>query len=494
MKNLPLIIALLLSLVGYIGLGYFTVRTDFTQFIALVFGLYILYWVAYKMTKSDEDIYLALGAAIGFRAVLLFVLPNLSDDYFRFYWDGLLLSNGISPFADLPKAFIAGSQLGHGIAGINEALYSQLNSPEYFTIYPPVCQFVFWVGAKLFPANIFGAVVVMKSFMLLFELGSIYFIKKLVDHYGLIKRFVLLYALNPLVIFELTGNLHFEGAMICFSLMAVWLLVKKRWVASALAMALAVCAKLLPLIFLPFLIKRLKAKSLIYFGIVGAVSLILFLPLFNISIVQNLWSSIDLYFQKFEFNASVYYVVREIGFWVKGWNIIETAGPYLALTTFASIMLLTLFEKNLSNRHLLNFMLFALTIYLVFANIVHPWYVTPLIAFGIFSQYRYPILWSALITLTYYTYATDAYTENLWIVLIEYLVVAVFGIYEYFCHKEAKTAFFDNVDSLEESCLFSGVPLWDDEKEDKYPYRPEHLIPTKKVEKSEVQTLLDEQN
>jgi len=463
MKNLPLIIAVLLSVAAYVGLGYYTVRTDFTQFISLLLLLYGLYWIIYKCTLTSEDLTFSIGAAIAFRVVLLFVLPHLSDDYFRFYWDGQLLANGISPFAYLPSEFISGSQVEHGIAALNESLFNKLNSPEYFTIYPPVCQFVFWLGAKIFPNDIYGAVVLMKSCMLLFEIGSIYFIKKLIDHFGLIKRFVLVYALNPLVILELTGNLHFEGAMICFSLMAVWLLVKNNWVGSAVAMALAVCSKLLPLIFLPFLLKRLRVKSIPYYAIVGVVSLVLFLPLFNVSIIQNLGSSIDLYFQKFEFNASVYYIVREVGFWVKGWNIIETAGPYLAGFTFVGIMFLALFEKTMSERHMLYFMMMALTIYLLFATIVHPWYVTPLIAFCVFSQYRYSVLWSALIAFTYYTYTTDAYIENMWIVGVEYFLVIGFGIYEYFCHKSTRQKYLDRIVAMEESCLFSGHDFYQED-------------------------------
>ncbi|HMP29158.1 MAG TPA: hypothetical protein PKD85_06145, partial [Saprospiraceae bacterium] len=36
----------------------------------------------------------------------LFTLPNLSDDIYRFYWDGVLIKNGISPYSHLPSQLI----------------------------------------------------------------------------------------------------------------------------------------------------------------------------------------------------------------------------------------------------------------------------------------------------------------------------------------------------------------------------------------------------
>ena len=57
--------------------------------------------------------------------------------------------------------------------------------------------------------------------------------------------------------------------------------------------------------------------------------------------------SIHLYFQKFEFNASVYYIIREIGFQMKGYNFIQTVGtisPFIV-----SKILLVFFKKDNKN-------------------------------------------------------------------------------------------------------------------------------------------------
>ncbi|MEO0876545.1 MAG: hypothetical protein AAFY48_18235 [Bacteroidota bacterium] len=87
---------------------------------------------------------------------------------------------------------------------------------------------------------------------------------RLLRYWSLPEERVLWYALNPLIIVEVVGNLHFEGAMIFFLLLGLWALLRwkgsdnKWWLAiSAVAMAMAVSSKLLPLLFFPFLIRRL---------------------------------------------------------------------------------------------------------------------------------------------------------------------------------------------------------------------------------------------
>ena len=62
------------------------------------------------------------------RLMLLFSFPNLSDDIFRFIWDGRMCSLGINPYGYLP------SEIVDNHAALGAELYSELNSPNYFTI------------------------------------------------------------------------------------------------------------------------------------------------------------------------------------------------------------------------------------------------------------------------------------------------------------------------------------------------------------------------
>jgi hypothetical protein len=75
-------------------------------------------------------------------------------------------------------------------------------------------------------------------------------------------------------------------------------------------------------------------------------------------------------------------------------------------------------------------MFWLLTIYLAFSAVVHPWYLTPLVALSVFTRLRFALIWSAMIPLSYYTYSVIPYSENHWFTGIEYLIVIGFLIWE----------------------------------------------------------------
>jgi len=509
MKDLIVKIGVGIFLIGLVYLlGYETARTNFTQLIFL-YGLFFLSYLAiFFYTKTPKALLFFTGLAILLRFILVFTLPNFSDDLYRFIWDGRLIIQGINPFDHLPSYYIENNS---SITGLTAELYQQLNSPNYFTIYPPVNQVIFAVATWLFPNSIWGSSLVMKSFLFLFEMGSIFLIIDLLKQFQLPAKNVLLYALNPLIIVEITGNIHFEGAMIFFLLLAIWLIaVRQKWVLSAIAFALSVASKLLPLMFLPLLVRRIGSikserfnpittkdesssfplwrgrgggntnqdkeflpptpskggepqsdfkllilinsffvfikqrirledwfslnwkKIISYFSIIGVSLILLFIPLINGVFLSNFGDSLNLYFQKFEFNGSLYYFFRWIGFQVKGYNIIGTLGPRLAVVALVGILLITLLEKDISWEKVFERMLFAVCCYLFCSATVHPWYLAMPVVFCVFTRFRFPILWSGLIFLTYINYSYGTYYENLWMVGIEYVLVFGYLIYELF--------------------------------------------------------------
>ena len=146
-------------------------------------------------------------------------------------------------------------------------------------------------------------------------------------------------------------------------------------------------------------------------------------------------SSIGLYFQKFEFNASIFYIVREIGFWVKNWDIIQVASKWLSMIVISIILVIT-FLENIKKQNLPGIFVWPLFIYFAFASIIHPWYVTPIVAFCLFSRYWFPILWSFTIFISYAGYTPDGFQEQLWVLLLEYIPVYVVLIYELWKNKD----------------------------------------------------------
>lgn len=433
-SNLLSYTALAVSAAAYAALAYATPRTNFNQLLLL----YAVVFVAYLYTTNQRfNLWHGIAAAMFFRLIFLFATPALSNDYFRFVWDGRLLSAGLNPYLYLPEFFTQPE--AQQVPGITQDLYAQLNSQAYYSVYPPVSQAVFWLAVKLSPQSISGSIVVMRLVLLLAEAGSILLLWRLLRKMALPEKHVLLYALNPLVILELVGNLHFEALMIFFLLLALHQLFYHRLVWSGFAFGLAIGSKLLPLMFLPFLLRKLGLRQFILYGTVVLITVVAqFAPLINLEVLQNIFQSLDLYFQKFEFNASVYYVLRWLGFRVTGYNTIAILGPLLSLVTLAVILSMASVKKLGSVRRLAGYMAAALTVYLLLSTTVHPWYLTTLLALTIMSHFRFAVTWSGLAILTYAAYRTPAYREDLLLVTLEYSLVLLWLAAELYLYRQRR--------------------------------------------------------
>ena len=432
-----LMAALLIALT--IGLGYFTRQHEFTKITGFYTPLFLLYLLAIHPSPliPHPSLKFYLSLAILLRLILLFSMPNLSNDVYRFIWDGRLLVQGYNPFDHLPLFYLENAVK---VEGIDQALFEAFGAKNTYTSYPPVAQVQFASACWLFPENIYGCVVVMKLWLFVFEAGSIFLIIKLLRRFNLPERNVLLYALNPLIILEIMGNLHFEGAMIFFLLLALWLLTARCWSLSAIAFALSICSKLLTLMFLPFFVKKMGwGRSLRYFFITGAVTVLLFLPVVNPSFFGNFSESLGLYFQKLEYNASLYYLLRWVGWQIAGYNMIARFGPALGLLAMTGIFWLAFKGSSRSNPNLKDLpeaWLFAICIYLACTTTVHPWYLALPVVLCVFTKWRFPVVWSGLIFLTYINYSYEPFWENLWVVALEYAFTAAWAIWEWRSSKE----------------------------------------------------------
>jgi len=433
----------------YALLAYSIDRSQFTGLLGLYFLVVWGYSIRVRAipeltTVAGPDRFFILSAVI-FRVILLLAPPSLSDDYARFAWDGRLLVHGYNPYLYLPR-LLSGTSMAQ-LAGLTDELFSRLNSPDYFTVYPPLNQVFFglaaWLGGNDLPAT----VIWLRVPILLAEIGTILLLPRFLKRLGKNPNYALIYALNPLVVLELTGNIHFEGVVIFFCLLAIWLLVgdQKEMIShsrnkislfhlllSAFVFALAVGTKMLPLIGLPLLIRYLGWRNgLIYSTAVGAVTMAMFLPFASIELIQNVGSSINLYFQKFEFNASIYYLLREIGYKIVGYNAIGIIGKVLPIVSTCLILLLSFTSKrNESWQYFFTRGLIILFIHYLLSLVIHPWYVSLLVLLSVFVENRFAIIWSILIFGSYFAYHTIPFNESLWVIGVEYVIVIIFFLYE----------------------------------------------------------------
>lgn len=413
-----------LSVLLYL-IGYETPRENFTQF----FGLYMLSFVAFYtlwLNKQNWKFKHFFILAIVLRLVLLFAAPELSNDFYRFIWDGELITRGVNPYAHTPNELISQGPfyneqymriLYHGMGELSQ---------EHYSCYPVFNQLLFYVPATI-SDSITANVIILKVIIILADIGAIFIGSKILELLKKPKHMIWLYALNPFILLEFAGNLHFEGVMIFFILLAIYYILIDKWLFGAIFFGLAIQIKLIPFLLIPFLYKKMKwRRSLGFTALTFVVVLSMGAIMLNEQLLDNFMVSIDLYFSNFEFNASIFYVVREIGFAAKGYDNIQTVGPILSKLAIILISIYALVKSYRDDSSIFTGMMFALVIYYAFATTVHPWYISLILIFSIFTKYKFALIWSLLVMLSYFAYSNLFFEENLILIIVEYVIV--FGI------------------------------------------------------------------
>ncbi|WP_378186390.1 mannosyltransferase [Aquimarina sp. W85] len=445
---------LIFAILFYLVFAYLLKRTDFVTLLLLWCSLFLF---SYKIVNLNKDDFIFLGSiGILFRLLFLFATPNLSQDFYRFIWDGRLLIEGFNPYLTLPASWIAQGNVPIAQA---EFLYTGMGAlnASHYTNYPPISQLCYSIAALVANKSILGATVVLRCIIIMADIGILYFGKKILNHLKLPTHHIFIYFLNPFIIIELTGNLHFEAVMIFFLAWAFYLFTKEKWQWAAVVLGLSISVKLVPLLLLPLFFqyfvpfrmsKTYKVlniwRLLLFYTITVTVAILTFIPFISIDFINNFTSTIALWFQSFEFNASFYYIIRWLGYQIVGWNIIGTVGKILPVISIIGILSLSFLRKNITTPQLITAMLFAICFYLCLSTTVHPWYLTTPLFLSIFTIYRFVFVWTLTVVLSYSAYAEINFSENLALVALEYLLVMGIFIFEIFQNKKLKGIRFEN--------------------------------------------------
>src|SRR5690606_15035717 len=102
--HFPLLLAISCLLL-YIGFGYNLQRTDSIKLVTLYVALFFVFYKLVQLTKSNMLFLPVL--AFAFRAVFILAIPNLSQDFYRFIWDGRMVLQGFNPYLYTPYFFIS---------------------------------------------------------------------------------------------------------------------------------------------------------------------------------------------------------------------------------------------------------------------------------------------------------------------------------------------------------------------------------------------------
>jgi len=245
---LLVILGCLLLLLNRVGL-HLQRQNNLPWFVGTVLAQGVAYLVGVRLvltgTKASGVLPAVLLLAALLRISILFAPPYLSDDIYRYVWDGRVQAAGINPYRFVPDS----SELGWLRDG---RIYPRINRSDYApTIYPPVAQAIFLAATRASES-----ITWMKAVMVGFEALAVFMLVRLLVSLGLPAERVLIYAWNPLTIWEFAGSGHIDAAAIAFLVLALWARRRNLPALAGITLACATLTKFYPAAIFPALYRR----------------------------------------------------------------------------------------------------------------------------------------------------------------------------------------------------------------------------------------------
>ncbi len=255
-------------------------RRAIPAFEVVYFALFALYLVAIVLVLAWEHaadssprslrgalLTIVLGG-VAFRMLLLPTAPTLSDDMYRYVWDGRVQAAGISPYRYPPNApDLIQLRLS------DRTIWPNINRKSAVTIYPPAAQLAFRGIYAVVPDSITWT----KVAMTLAELATLALLAVWLRQRHLSPLRIVVLAWSPLAVFEIAGHGHMD-ALVLLPLTGALLVRERRqtgWLGFCLG--LATLLKLYPALWLPALWTRRDWKAPLAFASTVAAGYVLFL-------------------------------------------------------------------------------------------------------------------------------------------------------------------------------------------------------------------------
>lgn len=431
--SLSLFIIYLLLLVWML---YFSNQSNFTANIMAYSGMFACYILLLFKSKKHDRKTITTGLII-LHLIPLFVIPPLSPDIYRFLWDGEIILQGVNPYAFTPDALI--KQDDFQFTAYLQRLFNEMTllSRSNYSPYPSSNQFYFIIS-NLFTDHLLTNIIILRGLVIGTHILGFYYLKKLLTHLKISPNKVLILAINPFIIIELVGNLHFEGVVFSWLLMGIYFIHKKQVLKASLFWSIAITIKLTPLLLVPFFFKYLGWKKWLEFGMLTGIGSAIILGIFLWpSVLDNFFQSLTLYFNNFEFNASLFLLVKLLFSPLFGSETVAIIGPLLSIVALFLILSLALTVKKNNSKDVFVKMVYAYVLYLLLSTTIHPWYVMIPLGLSIFTRSTFMIFWSYTIMFSYIFYPLG--DHFLWYVLliIEYILLLAIFTYEHLTKKPA---------------------------------------------------------
>jgi hypothetical protein len=358
---------------------------------------------------------LIISVAVLIRIPFLRRAPELSDDIYRYVWDGLQMIKGCNPYSFAPADIKLYGET-------SAVLLRHVNHPELVTIYPPAAQLVFALGSFLS-----GSVIGIKTVLVVMDIATCILILRFLSVMHVPAWRAVLYAWHPLPVIEIAGSGHIDSAGLLFLLLCLMLVVtgtkspepalqlkgplpsrfKKNllFLSAGVVFACAVFVKLFPIIFLPaFIIFIPKQKSLIFLA--GFLSGILGLTLPFLPDFYNMVDTLSVYLQNWEFSNFAFQMLREMTSSGNSARLLLIA-VFLSTLSFFSFSLFyrkRTYEGMSGNPSVLfiKTMYGIAFLYLLLTPTLYPWYALYLVCLFPFFAEPGGLIFSWSVFLSYY--------------------------------------------------------------------------------------------
>ncbi len=358
--------------------------------------------------KSRRLTGMILFFAVIFRIGLISPDPAvLSKDMYRYMWDGRVQQNGINPYLHPPRA--------NELYGLRDAkIYPNINRKDYPTLYPAGAQIFFRGFYSLVGDSVTG----FKAIMVLFDILTLLVLAALLRSWGLNTARLIIYAWNPLVIFEISYSGHLEGITVFLMTAALYLHAARKNVAAIFMLALSAAVKLYPaLILAAFLNRGSRLKGSIIFS---STITLLYLPF--ISAGTHLSGFLPVYLNNpYEsFNLGFKYLLMGL---MPGLEYRVLSWLFIVALAIAGLVVFLKHKETIQTVRY-GYILTGLLMILMPASL-HPWYVILLIPFLVIYPNPAWLLFTCTVSLSYLKYTSPQGIMPTWVLLAEYLPLFV---------------------------------------------------------------------
>jgi len=345
-------------------------------------------------------------SAAAFRLCLLGMTPTLSDDVYRYHWDGRVQRAGLDPYAYAPNA--------PELATLRDALWPRVNFPHLRTIYPPLTQRAFQLGLWLHD-GLLG----QKLVFLLAELVAMACLLGVLRQRALSPLWVAAYAWHPLAILEIAGSGHNDALGIACLWLGLLAWSLRRPTLAVISWGLTFLAKYATVLLVPWLWFRHGMRwRMPLFAVVAAIPIIC-CP----TVISALFSSLSVMAGRFESNASLFLLVVSL-----------VKSPIIARWLVIGMLAVWTLWWAIHQEDPIIFLMAGLAAAALLSPVLHPWYFLWLVPFFCFWRVPALVVLSGTIILAYTVWsgylAGGQWTVPWWARVLEYGPVLVLGLWE----------------------------------------------------------------